>query len=202
MSAPDFRPAIVKYIREQARPVDKFSHQERLYALTRAVGQGLTYDDDVVFAAAWLHDLGVFIGHRPEELVALANWDMIGYAVGRVPELLKGFGFPEGKIPQVLDVIREHQPSGNPAQIEGIIIRDADILEQLGAVGILRTVSKIGRDTRFQTFPDALRVLQKNADNLVGELRLPAARELAKPRLELLKAFLQGAEAEGCLSNH
>jgi len=201
VSAPDFRTAIVNYIREQAKPVDKFSHQERLYALTREVGQGLTYDDDVVFAAAWMHDLGVFIGHRPEELAALANWDMISYALRRVPELLSGFGFPDGKIPQVLEVIREHQPSGNPTQIEGIIIRDADILEQLGAVGILRTVSKIGRDTRFPTFPYALRVLQKNADKLVGELRLPAARELAKPRLELLQAFLQAAEAEGCLPN-
>jgi uncharacterized protein len=189
----------VNYIREQAKPVDKFSHQERLYALTREVGQGLTYDDDVVFAAAWLHDLGVFIGHRPEELAALASWDMIGYALKRVPELLKGFGFPDQKTALVLDVIREHQPSGNPLQIEGVIIRDADILEQLGAVGILRTVSKIGRDTRFQTFPDALRVLQNNADQLPGALRLPSARELAGPRLQLLRAFLQAAEAESCL---
>lgn len=198
VSTPDFRTAIVNYIREQAKPVDKFSHQERLYALTREVGWGLTYDDEVVFAAAWMHDLGVFIGHRPEELAALASWDMIGYAVNRVPELLKSFGFPEPKTPMVLDVIREHQPSGNPAQIEGIIIRDADILEQLGAVGILRTVCKIGRDTRFQTFPDALRVLQKNANTLARQLRLPTARELAKPRLQMLQAFLKAAEAEGC----
>ncbi len=199
VSTPDFRTAIVNYIREQAKPVYKFSHQERLYPLTREVGRGLTYDDDVVFAAAWLHDLGVFIGHRPEDLEALASWDMIGYAVNRVPELLESFGFPEHRTPRVLEVIREHQPSGNPAQIEGIIIRDADILEQLGAVGILRTVCKIGRDTRFQTFPDALRVLQKNADTLVEQLRLPTARELAKHRLQLLQAFLEAAKSEGCL---
>jgi uncharacterized protein len=194
----DFRAAIVDYIREQAKPVDKFSHQERLYALTKHVGIGQVYDDDVVFAAAWLHDLGVFIGHRPEDLAALADWDMIAYAVRRVPPLLKRFGFPEEKTPLVIDIIREHQPAGNPMQIEGVIIRDADILEQLGAVGILRTVSKIGRDTRFQTFPDALRMLQKNADTLFGQLRLPASRELANPRLQLLKSFLQAAKAEGC----
>jgi uncharacterized protein len=194
----DFRAAIVDYIREQAKPVDKFSHQERLYALTKHVGIGQVYDDDVVFAAAWLHDLGVFIGHRPEDLAALAKWDMIGYAVKRVPALLKQFGFPEEKTPLVIDIIREHQPAGNPTQIEGVIIRDADILEQLGAVGIMRTVSKIGRDTRFQSFPDPLRVLQKNADNLYGHLRLPASRELARPRLQLLQDFLQAAKAEGC----
>ena len=198
MKLSDFRTSIVEYIREQAKPVDKFSHQERLYALTKEVGAGQVYDDDAVFAAAWMHDLGVFIGHRPEELTALANWDMIGYAVGCVPGLLKGFGFPENKIPLVVDIIRQHQPSGDPSQIEGVIIRDADILEQLGAVGILRTVSKIGRDTRFKTFPDALHVLQKNASTLLNQLRLPTSRELAKPRLQALNGFLQAAKAEGC----
>jgi uncharacterized protein len=200
VKSPDFRAAIVAYIREQAKPVDKFNHQVRLYALTKEVGAGQTYDDDVVFAAAWMHDLGVFIGHRPEDLAALAKWDMIAYAVERVPALLQKFGFPEAKIPAVIEVIRTHQPQYQPATIECVIIRDADILEQLGAAGILRTVSKIGRDTRFQIFPDALRVLQKNAAALFDQLRLPTARKLAEPRLQLLKQFLLAAEAEGCFT--
>ena len=85
--------------------------------------------------------------------------------------------------------------------MEGIIIRDADILEQLGAAGILRTVSKIGRDTRFHTFPDALRVLQRNLDTLPGQLRLPAARTLAGARLQVLAAFLNAARFEGCTND-
>lgn len=196
MKSPDFRSAIVTYIREQAKPVDKFSHQPRLYELTKAVGAGQAYDDDVVFAAAWMHDLGVFIGHRPEDLAALAKWDMIAYAVERVPLLLKDFGFPAEKIPAVIEVIRTHQPQFQPATMEGIIVRDADILEQLGAVGILRTVSKIGRDTRFQIFPDALRVLQKNADTLFDQLHLDTSRKLAEPRLRVLKEFLRAAAGE------
>ena len=198
MKSPDFRAAIVEYIREQAKPVDKFSHQARLYELARQVGAGQVYDDDVVFAAAWMHDLGVFIGHRPEDLEALAKWDLIAYAVERVPVILKQLGFPEAKIPAVIEVIRVHQPAGNPATMEGIIIRDADILEQLGAVGILRNVCKIGRDTRFHTFPDVLRLLQRNRETLPGQLRLPAARTLAENRLQVLAAFLQAAKAEAC----
>ena len=201
MRTTNFRVAIVDYIREQAKPVDKFSHQVRLYALTREIGAGQTYDDDVVFAAAWMHDLGVFIGHRPEDLAALARWDMLAYAIKNVPRLLKDLGFPEEKIPAVMAVIREHAPSGNPAALEGLIIRDADILEQLGATGILRNVSKVGRDTRFQIFPDALRLLQKNLETLPGQLRLPAARTLAEPRLIVLKAFLAAAAAEGCAAD-
>ena len=198
MKSPDFRPAIIAYIREQARPADKFSHQPRLYALTRSIGAGQRYDDDVVFAAAWLHDLGVFVGHRPEEPGALAQWDFLAYAMHQTPEILARFGFPAGKIPAVVEAIRTHQPKDEPTTREGIILRDADILEQLGAATILRTVSKVGRDTRFKTFPDALRVLQKNAGTLFSQLRLPTSRELAEPRLQLLKSFLQAAEEEGC----
>jgi len=199
MTRNDFRAAIVDYIRGQARPVDKFSHQERLYALTREIGAGQTYDDDVVFAAAWMHDLGVFIGHRPEEPAALARWDSLAYALERVPSVLAGLGFPAAKIPAVLEVIRHHMPSGNPATLEGLLVRDADMLEQLGAAGILRNVSKIGRDTRFQVFPEILRLLQKNLETLPDQLRLPAARKLAEPRVKALRVFLEAATMEGCM---
>jgi uncharacterized protein len=199
MTTTDFRQAIVEYIREQAKPVDKFSHQERLYALTHDVGQGQTYDDDIVFAAVWMHDLGVFVGHRPEDPVALAKWDMKVYAVKQVPPILRTLGFPPDKIPAVIEVIQQHQPGDHPTAVEAVIVRDADILEQLGAVGILRNVCKIGRDTRFRTFSDVLTLLEKNLKTLPAQLRLPAARKLAERRVELLKAFLHAARAEGCM---
>ena len=198
MQSNHFRAAIVDYIRTQAKPAEKFSHQPRLYELTKAVGTGQTYDDDVVFAAAWMHDLGVFIGHRPEAPAALAKWDCVAYAMKHTPAILEQLGFPAEKIPAVVEAIRTHQPSANPTDIEGTILRDADILEQLGATAILRTVCKIGRDTRFQTFPEVLQALRKNAETLPAQLKLPLARELAEPRLKVLRAFLEAAQAEHC----
>ena len=191
-----FRPALVDYIRAQANPPDKFSHQARLYHLAAQVGAGLAHDDDVLFAAAWLHDLGVFVGHRPEDPEALARWDHVVYVLERTPALLEEFGFPREKVPGVLEAIRTHQPADDPITVEGVILRDADILEQLGSVGILRTVSKVGRDTRFRTFADALRVLSRNLDTLPGKLRLAPARALAAPRVAVLRAFLEQARAE------
>ncbi len=198
MKLPRFRSAVADYIRAQAKPAEKFSHQPRLYELTQAVGAGQVYDDDVVFAAVWMHDLGVFVGHRPEEPAALAAWDGVGYAMKCAPATLEQLGFPVEKIRAVVEAIRTHQPFANPTTIEGIILRDADILEQLGAAGILRTVCKIGRDTRFKTFADALGVLQKNAETLPGQLKLPTSRRLAKPRLRVLSAFLKAALVEHC----
>ena len=194
----DFRTPLIAYIREQAQPVDKFSHQPRLYTITREIGEGQDYDDDIVFAAVWLHDLGVFVGHRPEDPAALAAWDCVAYSMQKTPELLQRFGFPAEKIPAVVEIIRTHQPHFNPPSMEGIILRDADILEQLGAVTILRTVSKIGRDTRFKIFPDALRALRNNADTLPAQVKLPRARKMAESRLHILRAFLAEADREGC----
>jgi uncharacterized protein len=196
MPQTSYRDAIIEHIRSQANPPDKFSHQPRLHQLASQLAAGQPFDDDVLFAAAWLHDLGVFIGHRPEDPAALAKWDNVAYALEKAPSLLQKFGFPAEKIPAVSEVIRTHLPSGRPTSFEAILLRDADILEQLGAVGILRTVSKVGRDTRFTTFEDALRVLQRNAERLPAQLQLDSARALAGRRLQVLKAFLSAAENE------
>jgi uncharacterized protein len=195
-NADDFRLPLSDYVRSQALPVDKLGHQPRLYRLTRLIGQGLTYDDDVVYAAAWLHDLGVFIGHRPENPEQLSGWDNVAYAMQQAPAALHRAGFPPAKVVQVVEAIRTHQPHLIPASLEGAILRDADILEQLGAIGILRIVAKIGRDTRYQTFTDAASTLRKNLADLPGKLRLETAQKLARPRVILLQAFLQELEEE------
>jgi uncharacterized protein len=193
---PEHRRRIVEYIRSNARPPDKFSHQARLYRLARQLAGDKSFDDDVLFAAAWMHDLGVFIGHRPESPDELEKWDHVAYALNRVPAILRELGFPEEKIPRVLEVIRAHLPSAKPQSFESVLLRDADLLEQLGAIAILRTVSKVGRDTRFVRFSDALRVLKENLQNLPPALQLESARRLAEPRVKILKEFLDAAEAE------
>jgi len=192
----DFRTEITAYIRRAALPEDKYGHQPRLYALTRQIGQGMSYDDDVVFAAAWLHDLGVFVGHRPEDPEKLAKWDHVVYTVKEVPAILASAGCPNDKIPAVLEVIQNHQPKDKPGTVESTILRDADILEQLGAIGILRGVCKVGRDTRFATFTSAVENLRRNLQDLPSKLVLESSRKLAKPKIDLLASFLSAVESE------
>jgi uncharacterized protein len=191
-----FRLPLAEYIRTQAKPVDKLGHQPRLYALTQKIGAGMTYDDDVVYAAAWIHDLGVFIGHRPENLEELRGWDNVTYAMRHAPEILRETGFPTTKVANVVEAIRTHQPHFTPTSIEGAILRDADILEQLGSIGIMRVVAKIGRDTRYPTFTDAVTTLGKNLAELPPMLRLESAKTLARPRIALLQEFLNELHAE------
>jgi uncharacterized protein len=191
-----WRETLAAFILEQAKPVEKYGHQPRLYALACEIGQSLVYDDDIVFAAAWLHDLGVFTGHRPEDPELLSRWDNTAYAIEQAPAILRGLDFPEVKITRVLECIRTHQPYADPQTLEAILLRDADILEQLGAIAALRTVCKIGRDTRFHTFTDAVASLQRALDTLPGLLRLQAAIALAEPRIETLRDFLRALRIE------
>src|SRR5260221_12430484 len=103
MTPPNFRVAIAEYIRLNAKPPDKFSHQERLYCLASKIATDRPHDDEVLYAAAWLHDLGVFVGHRPVDPRALAGWDCVSYAMNKAPSLLQDFGFPQQKIPDVVE---------------------------------------------------------------------------------------------------
>ena len=192
-----WRESVVDYIRAEAQPVDKYGHQPRLYALAAHLGEGIEFDDDVLFAAAWMHDLGVFLGHRPRDPAELARWDHVPYTIERTRELLAGWGFPLGKIDAVAEAIRTHQPKDEPKTMEAILLRDADILEQLGAVGLLRAVAKIGRDSRYPTFTSVLPVLQAAVGDLPQKLHLNSSRELAKPRVELLQRVITALDEEG-----
>jgi len=75
---PNFRNQLDQYLRREANPEHKYSHQPRLYALTQQIADltpSLTYDGDIIYAAAFLHDLGVFVGHRPEDPDQLKQWN-------------------------------------------------------------------------------------------------------------------------------
>jgi uncharacterized protein len=197
MTTSGWRESVVAYIRAEAQPQDKFGHQPRLYALARRLAQQMEFDDDILFAAAWMHDLGVFLGHRPRDPELLKHWNHVSYTIAMTRELLAGWGFPSGKLDGVAEAIRTHQPEGQPAAIEAVLLRDADILEQLGAIGVLRAMVKVGRDTRYDTFSSVIPVLQRALEYLPAQLRLDASKDLAASRVESLRFFLSSLEAEG-----
>ena len=96
----------------------------------------------------------------------------------------------------MVECIRTHEAHGVPLTLEGMILRDADLLEQLGAVAVMRTAAKIAQDTRFVTFADAAASLRRALDTVPGQLRLPAAVDLAKPRVAALHSFLDALQSE------
>ena len=198
IAVPHWRTALVERIRVEALPPEKFSHQARLYLLSREIAdaEGQPVDDDVLFGAAWAHDLGVFTGHRPNEPEALKRWNSTDYTVAHAGLLLAECGFPPEKIAAAVECIRTHEPHGEPITLEGIIVRDADLLEQIGTVAVMRTVAKIAQDTRFITFADAAGSLRRALGTVPAKLRTAQGKELGEPRIVALKSFLDSLDAE------
>jgi hypothetical protein len=95
-----------------------------------------------------------------------------------------------------LKQILNHQPKDNPTTPEGILLRDADILEQLGAVGVLRAAAKVGRDTRYPTFSSILPVLNHAVNHLANQARLTQTKVMAQSRVEMLRSFLAAIKYE------
>jgi uncharacterized protein len=176
--------------------VDKFGHQPRLYALASQIAEGENCDDDVLYASAWMHDLGVFLGHRPADPEKLAGWDHVPYTIAKSRELLRAWGFPEKKLDAVAEVIRTHQAKDEATTPEAIVLRDADILEQLGGIGALRAFIKVGRDTRYATYSEVMPVLERAVDMLPGKLRLAQSRKLAENRVDTLMRLLTAIRSE------
>jgi len=193
-----WRKAVTDYIAVEALPHDKLGHMARLYALAVRIGrmESLEWDDEILFAATWMHDLGVFLGHRPKEKAELERWNHVPYTVARTRELLAGWGFPEEKLHAVAEAIETHQPADNPVTTEAILLRDADILEQLGAIGALRALVKTGRDSRYPSFSSVMPVLQGALKQLPARLRLNSSRLLAAPRVDVLSTLIAAIESE------
>jgi uncharacterized protein len=143
-----------------------------------------------------MHDLGVFLGHRPSDPEELARWNHVPYTIARCRELLPQWGFPAAKLDAVAEAIRTHQPHDNPVTTEGIILRDADLLEQLGAVGALRALVKVGRDTRYPSYSQVIPVLSRAIERLPQQIRLERTRQLAEAKIAALSAFLKAIDLE------
>jgi hypothetical protein len=76
-------------------------------------------------------------------------------------------------------------------------MRDADILKQLGGIGVLRTAAKLGSDTRFASFTDVLHYLERQLVKLPGELQLANSRELAASKIRAVSDFIASLRNEG-----
>ena len=77
-----------------------------------------------------------------------------------------------------------------------MILRDADILEQLGAIGILRAVSQGRARYAVSHIHRRCGIAAQGAGDAPGQIRLEDARESARPKIDALQAFLQAVDRE------
>lgn len=172
-------------------PAWGYSHSLRDYDLARklAVADGVTLDDDVLFAAAMLHDMGAFAPYAAKDV------DHADRAVDLAAGVLKDAGFPMEKLPAVQSAIRTHMFFRDPVGPEALYLHDADALEWLGAIGIARLTATVDlTGTVIGGSPDGptiVKGLQANLQAVPPTVKSKAGQALVPERRAFLGRYLE-----------
>ena len=138
--APNWRSVVDKFAQEHFHnPAWGYSHSQRDYQLARelAAADHVKLDDDVLYAAAYLHDMAAF---EPWQKSGVDHADQ---AAAIVDTILKNTGFPMKKIEAVRAAIRTHMYDRTPVGPEALYLHDADALDWLGAIGVARILGLV-----------------------------------------------------------
>ncbi|MEO6400990.1 MAG: HD domain-containing protein [Vicinamibacteria bacterium] len=169
-------------------------HSERDYLLaTRLAAEDkLVVDTDILFAAAFLHDVAAFPSWSKEGI------DHTDRAAEVVPEILTSAGFPATKIEAVQEAVRNHMYyRADATRPEAIVLHDADTLDFLGAIGVARIISLTTRQKGWA--PDlatAVKTLDGFSNDLPSKVTTVAGRKRAATRAAEMKGFLETLKAE------
>jgi uncharacterized protein len=182
-----WRDYILVFAEKFEHPAWGFNHCNRVYKMAMDIAEveGLVVDEDVLFASAYIHDMGAFEPYKKADL------DHAVRSAELTEETLNNLKFPQEKIKQVKDVIEHHMfYSEVGASSEAVIFRDADILDFMGVIGITRILSIIGKDDWTPNLEVAVELIQKFADELLDKMVTDEAYRIGMLRKSEMDDFL------------
>jgi len=177
------REMIEKYSKDklEGNKISGYEHSDRVYRLARRIG-GLQ-NDDVVFAASYLHDIAFT---EPHNKIAAANAE----------RLMRQLRYPDLEVEHAKDAILNHITDGEPETEDGIAVHDANQLENLGAIGIVR-ICWLGKDSsKVKSISDLVGVLKNYRKRCYESLISERGKMLANEKLKAMDAFIAALEKE------
>ena len=151
-----------------------YEHSYRVYHLSREIGDSMDYEDDILHASCFLHDIQMAMGPgHPKSSAEKAK------------AILQETGFKPAKIDRVYSAILNHMPGGEVESIEGELLHDANLLDSIGAIGICRLSIGSFFWHHFKTMEDVLDYLKKwlaHAENFY----FPKSKEMAKDKISFM----------------
>jgi uncharacterized protein len=186
--ASDWRTVVAKFAKEHFNnPAWGYSHSQRDYQLARelAMADHVALDDDVLYAAAYLHDMAAF---EPWQKSGVDHADQ---AAAIVDTILKNTGFPMKKIEAVRGAIRTHMFDRNPVGPEALYLHDADALDWLGAIGVARIFGLVDPKGGNPTSLEVMPMLESNLAKVPARVLSPAGKARVPERQEQLATFLR-----------
>jgi HD superfamily phosphodiesterase len=180
------RNMIHQYVKDLTgdRLVSGYGHCYRVYHLARELDIK-DYDDDILFAACFLHDL---VANGADENLIYEQSAM------KAEQLMHEVGFPPEKIDKVVECIRTHHLN-NPTLIEAQLLHDANLLDSLGAIGIIRL--SIGAFfwyhlKNLREVLDLIKSFRKKSETLI----FPKSKELAKIKVDFMDKLIEEMDKE------
>jgi hypothetical protein len=192
-SAETWRDKVTAFAAENLKhPAWGFSHSQRDYDLAKslAAADHVTLDDDIIFAAAYLHDMAAF------EAYAVPKQDHSDTAAEKIDLVLGDTDFPKAKLDAVREAIRNHMYYRDPVGPEARYLHDADALDWLGAIGVARLIGMTDRKGGKPTVPDMVKGIENNKKAVPPRIVTPAGKAQIAPRLAEENAFLDALRRE------
>jgi HD superfamily phosphodiesterase len=191
-SAAEWRDKVHSLALENLRhPAWGFSHCQRDYDLARQLARldNVVLDDDILFAASFLHDIAAF----PKWSAPKVDHSDRGAEVA--VSLLQEMDFPKEKLTAVRAAIETHMYYRKPLTPEALYLHDADAIDWLGAIGIVRAFALIGPSKGSAETTAAAEDLSKKLHDIppqvfskAGKARLPAVISETETFLQNLKS--------------
>jgi len=164
------------------------AHAKRLIELIKQIGADIPYDVHVMELAAYLHDWGAFPRYSKKDVEhAIRSRQVVE------EEFLQCLDLNSMQKNLLLETIELHDYRDlRPTQSnEALLLREADMLEFLGTIGMARDFARGPRnvETCYK------RILSRR-DDIQDRFTLPRAREIAQVRLERMEKSLQWLHEE------
>lgn len=189
----DWRAAVQRFAEANLKhPAWGMSHSVRDYELAKqmAAADKVTLDDDVLYAASYLHDVAAFAPFRK------ADVDHQDEAARIVESMLEGTGFPMAKIEAVRGAIRTHMFARDPVGPEAIYLHDADALDWLGAIGVARVFGLVDPNGGTPDGPTVVQRLEHSLTAVPPRIVSKAGKALTPERVRELEQFLRDLRRE------
>jgi uncharacterized protein len=191
--APDWRAKVRDFAKTHFKqPAWGFSHNVRDYDLAKALAGAdhVTLDDEVLYAAAYLHDIAAFAPWEDEKK------DHSDVGAEAAAGVLKDAGFPMHKLPAVQAAIKTHMYYRDPKAPEAVYLHDADALDWLGAIGVARIFGLVDPKGGEPDGPKAAAMLEENLAKVPGRVVSPAGKARVNALAVELKTFLENLKRE------
>ncbi len=168
-------------------PVYGYAHCLRVYALAEelAVMEDVTYDKEILRAAALLHDVGLYKAYARREPADHAKRSALV-----AHRILQDWDFPPQASQAVIEAIERHPP-GVPgsAASETILLKDAIGLDYLGAIGVSRMLAMVGTEDDVPDIPTAIWNSESLRQKIPDLLVLQSSKDLARRRVREMEDF-------------